>query len=150
MKRIIALAVPAIALALAGCGGSTTASTTTSTVTAVPSPAPKINAAFFKELQRLDDKFVATVSAVPSVRAEIMDRREQGTTAMANLAHDVCMVSLAEPVDGGPDMAMRLAGTYLEMSMYIMGESLSDEAKRAFVQVAARTYCPDNPAGIRG
>jgi hypothetical protein len=33
--------------------------------------------------------------------------------------------------------------------MHISGEPLSDFAKQVFVQAAAETFCPDNPAGVR-
>jgi hypothetical protein len=78
-----------IAVTLAGCGGSPTASTTITTTTTVTAPTPQINSTYFQELKRLDDKFVGRVSAVPEVRAEIMDRRNKGPTEMANLAHEV-------------------------------------------------------------
>jgi hypothetical protein len=139
-----------ITVSLAGCGGSSTASTTTTTTTVTATSAPpQINTAFFKELEQLDDKFVARVSAVPEVRAEIMDRRNEGPTAMAHLGHDLCTYALAKAVEGGSDMALIAAGNFVDMSMFIMGEHLSDFVKRAFVQSAAETYCPDNPAGVR-
>lgn len=150
MEYRIALAIPVIAIVTAGCSGSSpAASSRTTTVTVTASSTPQINAAFFTELERLNDKFIATVTGIPDIRAEIMDRRDVGTAEMAQLAQDLCMTMLSRPVEGGPDSVLLAAGTYLELSMYIPDEPMSHFTKTTFARIAAETFCPDNVAGLR-
>jgi hypothetical protein len=147
--RLTALVIVGVAAFASGCGSGVEAAPATTTITVTAPTAPQINTATFVELERLNDKFVARLSAVPDVRSEIMDRRDTGPTEMAHLAHDLCMVMLSKPVDGGPDAALLAAGSYVEATMWIMDEPMSRFTKSTFAQVAAQTFCPDNPAGVR-
>ncbi len=152
MKLRRYLAVLFVALGTAGCGGDTQSASEPSSVTVTSTAGavskPEVSAGTFAELDRLNDTFIARISSVPEIRRELMDRRGQGTRDLARHGQDVCQ-TLNTAAESGPDTALQVAGSMLELSIYMPSEPMDQYVRDSFTRIAAQVYCPDNPAGVR-